>query len=133
MDALAARAVPFRLRHLQVAPPTRDELDAWSARIGLPPRKLLNPSSRSYRALGKDSVHSASDTQCIDWLLGDGSLWRRPIVVTKAAVLVGFDAADFEAAFGHLSPSPPESANGSHAEPFIGQVDLMTHRPAPQG
>jgi hypothetical protein len=47
--------------------------------------------------------------------------------------LVGFDAAGFEAAFGHLSPSPPESANGSHAEPFIGQVDLMTHRLAPQG
>jgi hypothetical protein len=53
-------------------------------------RKWLNTSGQSYRALGKAQVDAASDAQLVDWLAADGKLVKRPVLVLKDRVAVGF-------------------------------------------
>lgn len=92
--------VEFELRPIVDEPPTRAELEGWIPKSGRPVRKWLNTSGQSYRALGKEKVAAASDAELVRWLAADGKLVKRPVVVAKGKVLVGFDAEAYEATFG---------------------------------
>jgi len=97
---LDARGVTYSLRAIIDAPPTPDELAQWIPASGLPVRKWLNTSGQSYRTLGKAKVDAADEATLKRWLAADGKLVKRPVVVVGNAVLVGFNEAAFEAAFG---------------------------------
>ena len=85
------------VRPIVTQPPTQAELAQWIPRSGKPVRKWLNTSGQSYRALGKAKVDAASDADLARWLGADGKLVKRPVLVTEAAVLVGFDEAAYAA------------------------------------
>jgi arsenate reductase len=97
---LDERGIAYEVRPIVEAPPTRAELDAWLAASGRPIRRWLNTSGQSYRAKGKAAFDGATDAQIAAWLLADGKLWKRPILVRGKQVLVGFDEAAYAAAFG---------------------------------
>lgn len=71
-------------------PPTKQELAKWIPLSGLPVRKWLNTSGQSYRALGKERVDAMTDAQIVEALSKDGKLVKRPVLVSKDRVLVGF-------------------------------------------
>lgn len=96
----ADRAIAVDVRPIVDAPPSAGELAAWIPKSGRPVRKWLNTSGQSYRAKGKAAFDAASDAAIVDWLTEDGKLVRRPVVVTPSRVLVGFDEAAYEDAFG---------------------------------
>jgi len=97
---LADHGVPITLRPIVDEPPTAAELAAWIPKSGRPPRKWLNTSGQSYRALGKDKIDAMSDEEIVAALTRDGKLVKRPVLVTKKAVLVGFDAEGYAGLFG---------------------------------
>ncbi len=97
---LAQRGVAVALRPVVDEPPTLAELAAWIPRSGLPVRRWLNTSGQSYRALGKAAIDAMSDAEIVAALARDGKLVRRPVVVTKKDVLVGFDPERYAALFG---------------------------------
>ncbi|MCY1046223.1 Spx/MgsR family RNA polymerase-binding regulatory protein [Corallococcus sp. bb12-1] len=96
---LEARGVSFRTRPIVEQPPTVSELLLWIALSGLSVRKWLNTSGQSYRALGKEKVDAASDTELVEWLAADGKLVKRPVLVTPTSVSVGFKPESYEALF----------------------------------
>jgi arsenate reductase (glutaredoxin) len=96
---LADHGVCADVRAIVLDPPTTEELEAWIPKSGKPVRKWLNTSGQSYRALDKERVAGATDQEIVRWLARDGKLVKRPVVVTKKHVIVGFDEAAYRAAF----------------------------------
>ncbi|MBN8231244.1 Spx/MgsR family RNA polymerase-binding regulatory protein [Corallococcus macrosporus] len=96
---LEARGVSYKTRPIVDQPPTVAELRQWIPQSGVSVRKWLNTSGQSYRALGKEKVDAASDAELVQWLAKDGKLVKRPVLVTKDAVTVGFKPETYEALF----------------------------------
>ena len=88
---LDAHDVAVDVRPIVDEPPTKAELAAWIPASKLPVRKWLNTSGLSYRALGKPKIDAADDATLTRWLAADGKLVKRPVLVHKGRVLVGFN------------------------------------------
>jgi arsenate reductase (glutaredoxin) len=87
---LQTKEFSFDLRAIVDEPPTVAELKKWISASGLPIQKWLNTSGLSYRALGKEKISAATDATLMKWLSEDGKLVKRPVLVLKDKVLVGF-------------------------------------------
>lgn len=84
-------------RHIIDERPTREELSEWIARSGLPIVKFFNTSGQVYKEQHlKDKVKTSSRDELLDILASDGKVLKRPIVVTDAFVLVGFDEDEWK-------------------------------------
>ena len=88
---LEAEGVKYQERHIKEDNPTKEELAAWQERSGLPLTRFFNTSGQLYRSLGlKDKLPAMSREDQLELLSGDGMLVKRPILVGKDFVLVGF-------------------------------------------
>jgi arsenate reductase len=99
---LAKHKVAVKLRPIVDEPPTAVELAGWIPKSGRDVRKWLNTSGQSYRALGKAAVDVMSEAELVTRLSEDGKLVKRPVLVTKKRVLVGFDESSYEAMLAEL-------------------------------
>ena len=94
---LDARGVPYEVRDIKLQNPTEDELRQWHQQSGLPLRRFFNTSGLQYKALNlKERLPSMSEEEQFTLLASDGMLVKRPILVGKDFVLVGFKEADWE-------------------------------------
>ncbi|MEO8182394.1 MAG: arsenate reductase family protein [Deltaproteobacteria bacterium] len=98
---LDAKGVSYESVDIVAEPPSKAQLTAALKQSGLPIRRFFNTSGQSYRD-GKfgERLPEMSDTQALEALVADGKLIKRPLVVGKGFVLVGFDAAAYQARFG---------------------------------
>ena len=88
--------VDYALRDIREQRPTREELAQWQRRSGLPLRRFFNTSGQQYRALGlKDRLDGMSEEEQLELLASDGMLVRRPLLVTRERVLVGFRESEY--------------------------------------
>lgn len=72
-------------------PPSKEEIEGFHQKSGIPLKKFFNTSGRKYRELGlKDKVNAASEDELLEWLASDGMLLKRPIVTDGTKVTVGF-------------------------------------------
>ena len=96
---LDAHNVAYADRHIVEDNPTADELAAWHAKSGLPLRRFFNTSGMLYRERNVKALLDAgmADTEAYALLAENGMLVKRPIVVGKDFVLVGFKEAEWEA------------------------------------
>ena len=101
---LTARGVSYREVAIVEAPPSAALLGRLVRASGLPIRKWLNTSGQSYRALvaarGKAALDALTEREWLALLAADGKLIKRPILHAGAVVCVGFDEAQYQAAFG---------------------------------
>ena len=97
---LSLHQVEVEVRPIVESPPTAEELSIWVPKSGRPLRKWLNTSGLSYRALDKEQLGAAKDEEILLWLMQDGKLVKRPVLVTGTHVLVGFDEEAYAEAFG---------------------------------
>ena len=96
---LEAQGLEFTARHIKEQNPDYEELDAWSSRSGLPLKKFFNTSGLLYKSLElKDKLPGLSREEQLRLLASDGMLVKRPLLVLKDRVLVGFHPAEWEAA-----------------------------------
>lgn len=73
-------------------PPSRSTLASVLKQSGLPLRSFFNTSGESYRSGGfKDRLPGMSEAEALGELAADGKLIKRPLLVSKDQVLVGFD------------------------------------------
>ena len=92
-------AVAYESRHIKENNPTYEELKDWYEKSGLPLKKFFNTSGIQYRALElKDKLPGMSEEEQLRLLASDGMLVKRPILVTKTAMLTGFKAETWEKA-----------------------------------
>ncbi|MDL2302888.1 arsenate reductase family protein [Dysgonomonas sp. OttesenSCG-928-D17] len=76
--------------------PTRDELSTWIKKSGLPIAKFFNTSGKIYKEENlKDKVKSATEDELIGILSSNGMVVKRPIIVAKGFVLVGFNEEEW--------------------------------------
>ncbi len=93
---LEANNVEATSRHIVEENPTREELSEWIDRSGLPIQRFFNTSGMIYREQNlKEKVNSASKDELLDILASNGMVVKRPIVVTKDTVLVGFNEKEW--------------------------------------
>lgn len=98
---LEGRGIVGDVIAIREQPPTQHELrSAIEQAPSL--RALFNTSGGDYKALAlKDRIGTLSPEQAIELLSSNGNLIKRPFVVLPDdRVLVGFDEATFERAFG---------------------------------
>lgn len=98
---LDENGVPYEARHIVEENPTEEELAAWIAASGLAPRRFFNTSGILYREMRlKDKLPAMSEAEQITLLATQGMLVKRPLLIGEGGVLIGFDAAKWQAAVG---------------------------------
>lgn len=95
--ALRAASVPFELIPIRESPPTPDELTRALASVGGNVRKLFNTSGLEYRARNMgELLGTLTSQEALAQLHANGSLVKRPFLVTPNQILVGFDPKQWE-------------------------------------
>lgn len=88
---LDANGIEYTLRDIKENRPSLEELSAWHKMSGLPIKKFFNTSGLLYKSMElKDKLPTMSDEEQLKLLATDGMLVKRPLVIGKEFVLVGF-------------------------------------------
>ena len=99
MKWLEENGVEYTYREIKDKNPTEKELRKWHKKSGLPLKRFFNTSGLQYKELKlKDRLPEMSEDEQFALLATDGLLVKRPLMITKDAVLVGFKEAEYEAA-----------------------------------
>ena len=89
--------ISYEERDIKENNPSLGELKEWYQRSGLPLKRFFNTSGMLYKEMKlKDKLPEMSEDEQLALLASDGMLVKRPIVVTKESVLVGFKEAQWE-------------------------------------
>ena len=93
--------VPFAERDIKSDHPTAGELESWYRESGLPLKKFFNTSGLLYKSLAlREKLPGMDEQEQLALLATDGMLVRRPILVGKETVLVGFREEEWERRLG---------------------------------
>ncbi len=88
---LVDNGVTFTARHIKEENPTYDELKLWYEISGLPLKKFFNTSGLLYKSMDlKNKLPTMSEEEQLKLLSTDGMLVKRPILISKDKILVGF-------------------------------------------
>lgn len=89
--------IVFQQRDIVQQNPTKEELQAWHKKSGMPLKKFFNTSGLVYKELGlKDKLKDMTEQQQYEILATNGMLVKRPIIVTDDTILIGFKEAEWE-------------------------------------
>ena len=88
--------IEYTLRDIKEENPSLEELSTWHKMSGLPLKKFFNTSGLLYKSMElKDKIPAMSEEEQLKLLATDGMLVKRPIVVSKDFVLVGFKESEW--------------------------------------
>lgn len=88
---LESNGLSFNYREIKENPPTVSELASWIDLSNKDINKFFNTSGLVYKNLNlKEKLSSLSFKEKLDLLTSDGMLVKRPILVLKNKVLIGF-------------------------------------------
>lgn len=94
---LEVHKVEFEDRNIKEQNPTAEELKAWHEKSGLPLKRFFNTSGMLYKSMQlKDRLPDMSEEEQLKLLATDGMLVKRPLLICKDKVLVGFKEAEWE-------------------------------------
>ena len=90
------KGVKYDDRHIVEDNPTFDELKKWYEKSGLPLKRFFNTSGLLYKSMElKDKLPTMSEEEQLKLLATDGMLVKRPLVIGKDFVLVGFKESEW--------------------------------------
>lgn len=94
---LDVHGVKYELRNIKEENPTKEELQMWFQKSGLPLKRFFNTSGLKYKELNlKDRLPGMSDEEQLTLLSSDGMLVKRPLLISDSFVLVGFKEKEYE-------------------------------------
>ena len=83
--------IEYNERHIVEDNPNYDELREWYEKSGFALKKFFNTSGLLYKEMNlKDKLPTMSEDEQLKLLATNGMLVKRPMVVDKDTVLVGF-------------------------------------------
>jgi arsenate reductase len=89
--------ISFEERDIKEDNPTKEELSLWYEKSDYPLKRFFNTSGIMYRELKlKDKLKTMSEDEQVELLSSDGMLVKRPILVGKDSVLVGFKEEEWK-------------------------------------
>lgn len=84
-------------KHIVTDTPSYEELKEIIKMSGLPVSKFFNTSGMLYRSMNlKEELKNCSDDEKIRLLSSNGMLIKRPLLITKDKVLVGFKIEEWQ-------------------------------------
>ena len=86
---LAEHAVACDFVDYRQAAPTAAQLADWNLRVGW--KALLNTRGTTWRRLGEEDRADVDEARALTLMARHPSLFRRPVIDTGTALLVGFD------------------------------------------
>ena len=90
------RKIDYSLRDIKLENPSYEELDQWHRRSGLPLKKFFNTSGLIYKSMNLNGKLSAlSEDEMLKLLATAGMLVKRPLLIGKDFVLIGFREDDW--------------------------------------
>jgi len=88
--------IEYKLRDIKEYNPSLEELTAWCKMSDLPLKKFFNTSGLLYKSMElKDKLPAMSEEEQLKLLATDGMLVKRPLVIGKDFVLVGFKESEW--------------------------------------
>lgn len=98
---LTERNIAVSVRHIVEDNPSAEELTRWIAQSALPVKKFFNTSGLLYKEMAlKEKLASLSEEEQIALLATHGKLVKRPLLIGKNFVLVGFKPDEWEEKLG---------------------------------
>ena len=89
--------IEYKIRDIKEDNPSFEELTDWYKMSGLPLKKFFNTSGLLYKSMElKDKLPAMSEEEQLKLLSTDGMLVKRPIVIGKDIVLVGFKESSWQ-------------------------------------
>lgn len=83
--------IEYEDRHIVENNPTEEELQVWIKRSGLPIKRFFNTSGLMYKDLNlKEELPKMSEAEQIKLLSTHGMLVKRPLLISKDLILIGF-------------------------------------------
>lgn len=88
--------IEYTLRDIKEDNPSLEELTSWYKMSGLPLKKFFNTSGLLYKSMElKDKLPNMSEDEQLKLLATDGMLVKRPLMIGKDFVLVGFKESEW--------------------------------------
>lgn len=89
--------ISFRVRHIVEANPTADEIRFWLSLADKPLKSFFNTSGLLYKSLDlKNKLPNMPIEEQISLLASNGMLVKRPLIIGKDFVLIGFRESKWE-------------------------------------
>lgn len=97
LNWLKEQGVEYETRPIKEQNPTKEELTDWYHKSGLPLKRFFNTSGNLYKEMNlKDKLSSMSEEEQLELLSTDGMLVKRPLVVSKDHILIGFKEEEWK-------------------------------------
>ena len=94
---LDQQGLDYEVRDIKGDNPKYEELKLWYEKSKLPIKRFFNTSGLSYKALNlKDKLNTMNDEEKLQLLAEDGMLVKRPLVVAKNNILLGFKEEEWK-------------------------------------
>ena len=94
---LTEKGISFEERDIKTENPTKEELEAWYKKSGLPLKRFFNTSGILYKEMKlKDRLPEMTEDEQLTLLSTDGMLVKRPILISDEQVLGGFKEKEWE-------------------------------------
>lgn len=94
---LDEHGIVYEQRPIKEQHPSAGELEKWWKQSGLPLKRFFNTSGLLYKSLQlKEKLPVMSETEMLALLATDGMLVKRPLLIGKDKVLVGFKQVEWE-------------------------------------
>lgn len=102
---LTEKGISFEERDIKTENPTKEELEAWYKKSGLPLKRFFNTSGMKYKELQlKDKLPSMTEEEQLELLASDGMLVKRPLLVGEDYAVPGFKEAVWMEKLGLTEP-----------------------------
>lgn len=93
---LEEKGMDYEERPIKEENPTKEELEQWYKKSGLPLKRFFNTSGMLYKELAlKDKLPTMTEEEQLALLATDGMLVKRPLLIKDDVVLVGFKEAEW--------------------------------------
>ena len=97
---LVEHNIEFEDRHIVENTPNEEELEKWIKQSNKEIKKFFNTSGLKYKELNlKDKLPNMTDKEKIKLLASDGMLIKRPLLILKDAILIGFKEKEWQEYF----------------------------------
>ncbi len=98
---LDEKNIRYQERAIKTENPGYEELKDWLAVSGLPVKKFFNTSGLLYKDMNlKDRLPQMSEDEQVRLLASDGMLVKRPLLIGRDWVLVGFKETEWSEKLG---------------------------------
>ena len=88
---LDENGIEYKYKHIVEETPSKEEIKKYYEQSGLPLKRFFNTSGNVYKELNlKDKLAEMTEDEQLELLASNGMVLKRPLLVGKDFVLVGF-------------------------------------------